>query len=306
MRMKQKLRLVTAIFLAALLAAGGATHAASAQQQRQQQEAEKLTPDERREAGEFLLRLDERWREARDFNALFADAFVSDFDESPRSDAFVLPLALLDESLRDQLSAAERRRANVAGLDFIYVSGRVILTFEQVEKNRRAAKRAAAASRPRAADGRGPSGADDDEAEPSPEEVFSPAVFETFRSSPLLAEMFPEGCDEGGEACESRDVYIKTHGQFDEVLSALERATPKMRARVRELEAELRGATVSAVPREDENEGEWPELELRTLETSWRNRPAGTHVVSGYISIMQVHLVKEGGRYKVIDAVYGN
>ena len=292
--MTMKLRLTATLVLCALLAAGGAARA-------QRPEAETLTPEERREAGEFLLRLDERWREARDFGALFDDAFVGDFAEIARAEPLEIPFASLDKPLREQLTAAEWKRAHVAGLDFIYVAGRVSLAFELAQKNREAAKRAAAASR-QTAGVREPRPADEEDAEPTPEEIFSPAVFEVFRGSPLLAEMFPEECDGGDEQCAGGDIEIKTHEQLGELLSTLERATPKMRARVRELEAELGGAPVSAVSREDEGEGEWPDLSLSAAEAESKNRPAGTRVVCGYVSLLQVCSVKEGGRYKVLAA----
>lgn len=292
--MRMKLRSAASLVLAALLAAGGGVQA--------REEHDALTPEERREAGEFLLRLDERWREARDFGALFDEAFVADFDEISREEPLVIPFALLDGTLREQLTAAERRRAHVAGLDFIYTAGRLNLAFELARKNRKAARRAAAAASRTHAGGQESPRDDDEDAEPSPEELLSPAVTEVFKSGPLTAELFPEACDEGGETCEQRDVEIKTHGQLDELLSTLERATPKMRARVRELETELGGAPVSAVARGDEGAGEWPDLSRSSGEAASKNRPAGARVVVGYVSLLQVLLVKEGGRYKVLAA----
>lgn len=299
--MRMKLRSTAALVLSALLVSGGAVRA-------QQEEAGKLTPDERREAGEFLLRLDERWREARDFDALFDEVFVGDYMEISRADADTLSFLPLGESLRGQLSAAELRRAHVAGLNFVYVLGRLSLTFDLREKSRRRAERAAASPRP---DGGEPSGeaaedaeysAEEDDADPSFAELLSPAVVEELKSSAQMSAAILGGDGGEGKAGAHEELEITTHEQLDVALSALERATPKMRARVRELETDLPGAPVSAVPREDEGEGELPDLSLSSAEAESKNRPAGTRVVAGYISFLQVLLVKEGGRYKVLGA----
>jgi hypothetical protein len=295
--MRMRLRQAAAFALSILLLAAGDTARAFSVRQ---DDTAALTPEERREAGEFLLRLDEHWREARDFGVLFDEAFVGDFTEVSRADPDALPFLVMDQSLRGQLTAAEWRRANVTGLDFLYVAGRLYLTFEQVQKNRKAAKRDAAASR-QIADGREPQHDDEEDAEPSLEEILSPAVVEEFKKSPLCRSILGRDCGEEN-AADDGDLEVTTHEQFDALLSTLERAAPKMRARVRELEAELGGAPVSAVPREDEGEGEWPDLSLSSAEAESKNRPAGTRVVVSYVSLLQVLLVKEGGRYKVLAA----
>ena len=289
-------RLVASLALAALLAAGGAAPTFGARQEAE----ERLTPEERREAGEFLLALDGRWREAANFPALFDEAFVGDYAEVSRAESGAIPFAFLDESLRGQLTAAELRRAHVIGLDFIYVAGRLKMAFARREMNRKEAKRAAA-SRP-SGDGRELSRGDEEDPESSPEEILSPAVVEEFRRSPLLSSSILE--ERGGELerGEGEDLNIATREQLADLLSTLERATPKMRARARELEAGLPGGAPSAVAREDDGEGAWPDLELTTYEAGWENRPAGTRVVCGYVSALQVCLAKEGGRYKVLAA----
>ena len=294
--MRMRLRLVAAVVLSALLAAGGTSRA------QQQPEADTLTSEERREAGEFLLRLDRRWHEARDFSTLFDEAFVGDFVEVAQTKSAALPFMVLDETLSEQLAAADWRRAHVAGLDFMYVAGRVTLAFELREKNRKAAQRAEAASRPPVGGGEPPREGGED-AEPSLEELLSPAVTEVFKSNPLLAAAL--SADSGGgdeDRGDGEGLKIKTREQLVELLTTLEHATLKMRARARELEAELPGPPLSAVPREDEDEGELPELQLTTLEKEWRNRPAGTRLICGYVSILHVDLVKEGGRYRVLAA----
>lgn len=292
------MRLTAAIVLSALLAAGGVAHPPRAQQP----EDETLTAEERREAGEFLLRLDERWREARDFGALFDEAFVADFAELSRTDPDSPALLALDASLRARLTAAELRRAQAAYLDLVYVRGRLEITLGEWRKSRRAEKRAAAPARTAGAE---PSGEAAETEEASAADVVAAALAEESRSSPVLSAAFAEGGGENAEAGE--EFEITTRRQLDEVLSALERATPKLRARVKGLEAELGGAPVSAVEREDEGEGEWPELQLSLSEAESKNRPAGTRVVVANLSLLQVLLVKEGGRYKVLAAyVLGN
>ena len=292
-----KLRLAPAIFLAALLITGGPARAAREQEQEQEAAAAAaLTPDERREAGEFLLRLDERWREARDFSALFDEAFVGDFVESSGDRGFLL--SLLEEPLREQLSAAERRRAHVVGLDFIYVAGRLNLAFDLREKKTREEKRAAAAAARQPAGGGETSRGGEEDEEPSLEKKLSPAVVEVFRSNPLTAPLVAKD----GEGGDEESPKIETHEQFDSLVSTFESALPEMRARVKELEDGLPGAPLSAVAREDEGEGEWPELRLMASDAEWRNRPAGTRLVCGYISNLHVHLVREGGRYRVLTA----
>lgn len=294
---RMRLKLAATFILSALLAAGGTARA-------QRVEGETLTPDERREAGEFLLRLDERWRAARDFSAVFDEMFVGDYLEASRGKFDAFPLVFVEESLRGQLSAADLRRAHVAGLDLAYVAGRLVLAFEQREKRGKAAAGLASAASPRppADGGESPPGREEgDDSEPSLEEMLSPAVAEVFRSNPLLASaILEEGKGEqagGGEPSE-----IRTHGEFDELLSAIERAMPKLRERASELEAGLPGAPLSAVAPEDEGEGESPDLSLTVLGDEWRNRPAGTRVICGYVSHLHVDLVLEGGRYKVLAA----
>lgn len=293
--MKRKL-LHSLVAFALLLAPHGAARA-------QETEAATLTHDERREAGEFLLRLDESWREARDFSALFDEIFVRDYDEISRTEFVAIPFAFLDDALRQDLSAAERRRSNIAGLNFIYVSGRLNLAFAQSEKNRKAAERAAAAARPSAAGGEPrPEVEEEEDDEPSLEQLLSPAVVEELRRSPLLAGAVFGEKDGGGQEEDGEDFQITSHQQLDDLLTSLERVTPKMRSRVRELEAGLSDVPLSVVARADEGEGESPDLELETLEDGRMNRPAGTRVICGYVSILQVCLVKEGGRYKVLAA----
>lgn len=293
-----RLRLASAIFLAALLVTGGPARAARAQGE-QQQAAETLTPDERREAGEFLLSLDARWAEGRDLPALFDEAFVGDFLESSRDQPDAFPFLMLDGPLRGRLNAAERRRAHVAGLDLIYMIGRLSLAFERAEENGEAAGRAAPASP--AAGGVGPPRAGEKNVELSLDEMLLSVVAEEFKNTPLPAALVEGGGGEGKEGG-GEDPLITTHGQLDELLSALERATRKMRSRAKELEADLPGGALSAVPREDEDEGEWPELRLMVTGEVWKNRPAGTRVVCGYLANLHVELVKEGGRYKVLAA----
>jgi hypothetical protein len=295
-----KLRLAAAVALSALLTAGSTARA-------QQVEGETLTTEERRGAGEFLLRLDERWREARDFDALFDEAFVGDFVENSGAGTFLL--SFLEEPLRDQLSAAERRRATLLGLDFIYVAGRLNLTFELREKKSKAERKlnnapaekpdAIGSSREPESEG-GAESEDEGGDEPSLEEKLSPAVMEAFRGSPLGAAFVEEEdgkADGGGEPTK-----IETREQFYELIETFERVMPKLRARVKELEAELPGGPPSAVSREDEDEGESPDLKLTILSNEWLNRSAGTRVVCGYVSSLHVDLVEEGGRYKVLAA----
>jgi hypothetical protein len=205
----------------------------------------------------------------------------------------------IDQALCAGLSDAERRRAHVTGLDFTHAAGLLNLTFARWERGRKEAKRAASASCPYGNGGQ-PSREGEEGAEISPEEVLSPAVVEELRRSPLLsaAILKVQGGDQqagGGE-----DLNVTTRGQLEGLLSTLERGTPKMRARVRELEAELPGGAISVVARKDDDEGERPDLELTTYREGWRNRPAGTRVVCGYVSILQACLVKEGGSYKVL------
>lgn len=263
----------------------------------QQVEGATLTDDERREAGEFLLRLDERWRESRDLPALFDEMFVGDFVALARGRTSVIEVLPVDKELSAALTEDQFRRAAVANLDVMYLAGRIYLTFELRKKSAKAADDAPPCEEQEAASCK-PSGRGDTDS--SVEEVFSPAVVEVFNGNPQLRALLAEDQDGGEGGDEGPE--ITTTEQLLECVETLERAAVKMRARLKELEAGLPGPPPSAVPREDEDEGELPDLELTVLSEEWMGRAAGTRVVCGYVSTLHVDLVEEGGRYKVLAA----
>lgn len=310
-------RAAAAILLAALLAASGAARAAPplspspARQKAKEQPA--LTPEERREAGEFLLALDARWRGAQQFSAVLDEMFVSDylklFREHEREHGYLFART----GVAEQLSDAELKRAHAAQLDLLYLMGRLHLTFEESKRLEKAGKAARAPRRSAEAEkgaGEGDPAAEsegDDDGKLLLEEALSPAVVEALKANPLIAAAWSEDDDAEKESEEDDEKWLPaTASQLMEFTSTLEDAAKLLRGRLKDLESRLPGGAVSAVPREDEGEGERPKVQPRVLAEPWMNRPAGTRVVCGYVSILHVHLVKEQGRYRVLAAYFGD
>jgi hypothetical protein len=292
--MRMKLRPISAIILSALLAAGGVVRA-------QQEETESLTPDERREAGEFLLRLDRSWHTSSNPDALVDQMFVGDFVSLSRSNPLALRYLPGSKELFTGLSDAQLKRVAVANLDMVYLAGRIYLTFGQWKKNREGANAAATRCGERNVEGCTPPGEGDAD-EPPIEEVFGPAVLEVFKGNPQFAAALAEEQEGEDGAGKGKEPEITTPEQLFDWVEMMEHAAVKMRVRLKELEGGSPGPPPSAVPREDEDEGELPDLRLRTLEEVWMNRPVGTRVVCGYLSSLHVDLVWEGGQYRVLAA----
>jgi hypothetical protein len=309
--------------LALLLSA--TTPSAARVRARQDEAANKLTPDEARDARELGLRFLERLRETDDIAPLVEELFVKDFDERLRlDDGDNLPMTFVRREVALQASPEELRRFYVAEFNFFSLT---LEYFGVREKERRDA------------------GLEDEE-EDSIENMFPPDVVACLKDDPFfiatvaqekedrkrleMTERAAQDTDVAGDASDTKgagdanntgdagkatgqektteqkdeDVVIKSLADLRAATDATEKAAKALRPYVPSL-LKLREMQREWIDDKDFRELYDPDLETRD-EVAY-GLPAGTRFVRVNVEPVgdlqfYIVMVEEDGRLRILNA----
>jgi hypothetical protein len=294
-----KLRLTAAIVIVALLAPGAAARPLRAQQE----EAERLTPEEEREARDLAASLVRRFAAAKDYAPLLEEFFVRDLAERlggeasaaevPTEDSFPFLRFVEPETVR-QVDATDLRRFYAATLNCYFLA----------ELRGRVAKYAKNKDRRE----------EEDEKEAELRDYFPPDALTAAQRNPLLAKMIEEADDsdkpaepedeskagEGDEA--DGKLMLKGVVNFREMTATLEEVAALLRSSLKSLPADplagLLGEDLSA----SELAGEAVmDVKVEELNEPFRGEPEGARLVCVTARMFHIDLVQVERRFRVLN-----
>lgn len=245
----------------------------------------KLTPEEEREARDIAALFTKRWRETEDIGPLIDEFFVPDFADRLRHEPQMLYFAELKPELLVPENRDDLRRHYVAMLNFV----RLILRLNEVYETTRL-----------------PEQEDDG---PELYTVLPAEIWNVLKSNPalnaLLAEEMGErargqsgGVDEDSDKIEEAKT-IKTIEELRSMNATLERAILLLRAHLKTLPTTL--PTEERISSGEDSRPADAGPRLTVIGEEFYGYPAGTRLVSFYVLLFRVDLVRVGPRLKVLS-----
>lgn len=289
-----------------------------------QAKQEVLTPDEENEARalaeEFITRLEK----SEDVTPLVKDLYVSGFTERLRDRMDGLfPLAATPE-VAAQMSSDEILRAYAASINCIYLASRLYIEFERKHEQEKAQ--------------RGDTAEQEEEPDPTIEELIPPSIIKLIESDPVLAALFEQAKkdeqeerrrNQSGPAVENaptseadRESVSQVTESFEDLFpfrsleqmrhytSLTEQAVTLLREHINSLPLELKPSVSEALSKskKESTDEEASEAEdtinprLHVLSNEFMGYSVGTHIICANALIFHMDMVRGAdGRFKIMS-----